>query len=79
MLDYIKLACYNGFKLDKQAKNDKQKVSSSKVVFCRGNPSQQTGRGFLWDTVVTLVLDFNNLKNKGYGKHKMQAYSIITD
>jgi len=33
MLDYIKLACYNGFKLDKQAKNDKQKVSSSKVVF----------------------------------------------
>ena len=31
MLDYIKLACYNGFKLDKQAKNDKQKVSSSKV------------------------------------------------
>ena len=33
MLDYIKLACYNGFKLDKQAKNDKQKVSSSKVFF----------------------------------------------
>lgn len=66
--------------LDKmQAKNDKQKVSSSKVVFCRGKLSQQTGRGFLWDTVITLVLDFDNLKNKGYGKHKRQAYSIITD
>lgn len=52
MLDNDKLSCYNGFKLDKmQAKNDKQKVSSSKVFFCRGKISQQTGRGFLWDTV----------------------------
>ena len=61
-----------------QAKNDKQKVSSSKVVFAVAIHHSRLAGAFCGTSWVIIGVDILQAENKGNGKHKRWTYAITT-